>query len=343
MNAYLFCASPRTTDGTIALSNLEAHIDGLELCASRGDLASHEWCELIDLIALRAQILSRIADYERASALAEQYALDAPADGLAFLTRARTRASLHRFDEALADLDTAERLGTDLGPEAERASILQAVGRYDEAIALRRKAAECHADFESLAGLACLHAELGEIAAAETWFDESCRHFRSVSPFPIAQLEFQRGHMWFGHGNLNCARHWFEAAWRRLPAYAQAEGHLAEVEYELGERNAAVARLRRLASGADDPDYAAQIARMLTEIGEVEEANLWRKQAEERYEQIVARHPAAFADHAAEFWLYVGGNPHRALTLAMLNLETRETPRANLLVSDACAAAFVRS
>jgi tetratricopeptide (TPR) repeat protein len=341
MNAYSFYASPRTTDGTIALSNLEAHIDGLELCASRGDLASDAWCELIDLITLRAQILGRIADYERASELAEQRALDAPADGLAFLARARTRTSLHRFDEALADLDTAERLGIDPGPEVERAAVLQAVGRYDEAMALRRTAAECRADFESLAGLASLHAELGEIAAAETGFDESCRRFRSVSPFPIAQLEFQRGHMWLGHGDLNCARHWFEVAWRRLPAYAQAEGHLAEVEYELGERNGAVARLRRLASGADDPDYAAQIARMLAEIGEVEEANLWRKRAEDRYEQIVARHPAAFADHAAEFWLYVGGDPHRALTLAMLNLETRRTPRANLLVSHGRAAAAV--
>jgi tetratricopeptide (TPR) repeat protein len=338
-SAHLLGASLRTTDGTIALSNLEAQIDGLELCASHGDLASQAWCDLIDLVTLRGQILGRIADYERASALAEQRALDTPDDGIAFLARARTRASLHRFDEALADLDTADRLGADLGPAAERAAILQAVGRYDEAMALRRNAADCHADFESLAGLASLHAELGEIAAAETWFDESCRRFRSVSPFPIAQLEFQRGHMWLGHGDLNCARHWFEAAWRRLPAYAQAEGHLAEVEYELGDRNGAVARLRRLASGADDPDYAAQIARMLAEIGEVDEANLWCRHAEERYEQIVARHPAAFADHAAEFWLYVGGNPHRALSLAMLNLETRVTPRANLLVSNARAAA----
>jgi tetratricopeptide (TPR) repeat protein len=338
MDAFSLGSSLRTTDGTIALSNLEAQIDGLELCAARGGLASHAWSELIDLITLRAQILGRIADYERASALAEQRALDAPADGLAFLTRAATRASLHRFDEALADLDTAERLGTDHQPEAERAAVLQAVGRYDEAMALRRTAAECRADFESLAGLASLHAELGQIAAAEIWFDESCRRFRSVSPFPIAQLEFQRGHMWLGHGDLNCARHWFEAAWRRLPAYAQAEGHLAEVEYELGERDSAVARLRRLASSADDPDYVAQLVRMLAETGKVIETDMWRKRAEERFEQIVARHPAAFADHAAEFWLSVGNDPQRALSLAKLNLKVRNTPGARALVARAITA-----
>jgi tetratricopeptide (TPR) repeat protein len=338
MDAFSLGTSLRTTDGRIALSNLEAHIDGLELWAGRGELASHAWSELIDLITLRAQILGRIADYERASALAEQRALDAPADGLAFLGRAHTRASLHRFDEALADLDTAGRLGTDHQPETERAAVLQAVGRYDEAMTLRRTAVECRADFESLAGLASLHAELGEIAAAEVWFDESCRRFRSVSPFPIAQLEFQRGQMWLGHGDLNCARHWLEAAWRRLPAYTQAECHLAEVEYELGERHGAISRLRHLATQADDPDYAAQLAQMLAETGEINEADTWRKRAEEQYERLIARHPAAFADHAAEFWLSVGNDPKRVLSLAKLNLKVRNTPRARALLARAIAA-----
>jgi tetratricopeptide (TPR) repeat protein len=339
MDAFSFCASPRTTDGLIALSNLEAHIDGLERTAGRGAVASAAWSELVDLIMLRAQILGRIADYERASARAEQGAVEAPSDALAFLARARTRAALHRFDDALSDLDTAERLGSP-GPElaAERAAILQAVGRYEEALALRRTAAECRADFESLAGLASLYAEFGEIAAAETWFDESCRCFRSVSPFPIAQLEFQRGHMWLGHGHLNSAQHWFEAAWRRLPAYAQAEGHLAEVEYELGERNGAIARLRRLASDADDPDYAVQLARMLAETDRLDEAGMWRKHAEEQYEQVIARHPAAFADHAANFWLSVGNEPQRALNLAKLNLKVRNTPGACALVARAITA-----
>ena len=339
MDAFSFFASLRTTDGTIALSNLEAHIDGLELRAGRGELDSPAWSELIDLITLRAQILGRIADYERASALAEQRALDAPADGLGFLARARTRAALHRFDEALTDLDSAERFGSP-GPEleAERAAILQAVGRYVEALALRRTAAERRADFESLAGLASLHAELGEITAAETWFDESCRCFRSVSPFPIAQLEFQRGHMWLRHGDFKCARHWFEAAWGRLPDYAQAEGHLAEVEYELGERNGAIVRLRRLASVADDPDYAVQLARMLAETDHLDEAGMWCEHAEKRYEQIVARHPAAFADHAADFWLTVGNEPQRALSLAKLNLKVRNTPGARALFARAITA-----
>jgi tetratricopeptide (TPR) repeat protein len=338
MDAFSPGTSLRTTDGTIALSNLEAQVDGLER-AIREELTSHPWAQLIDLLTLRAQIIGRIADYERAAALAEQRVHEAPADGFAFLARARTRASLHRFDEALADLDTAARLGlSDHELEAERAAVLQAVGLYDEAMTLRRRVAERHGDFEGLAGLASLHAELGEIAIAERLFDECYKCFRGVSPFPIAQLEFQRGHMWFAHGDLDVAYQWFDRAWRRLPAYAQAEGHLAEVEYELCDRDGAIARLRRLAFSADDPDYAAQLARMLVETGLRDEADKWRKHAQERYEQLVARHPAAFADHAAEFWLSVGDDPPRALSLAELNLKVRRTPKARALFSRAIAA-----
>ena len=44
------------------------------------------------------------------------------------------------------------------------------------------------------------------------------------------------------------------------------------------------------------------------------------------------RHHDAFADHAAEFWLTIGGDPERALPLAQQNLSLRQTPRARALV-----------
>ena len=183
----------RTTDGTIALINLEAQIESLERQAAPGRLASRWWGELIDRIALRGQILGRIADYERAAALGEQIARDA-SDGLGFMARARARALLHRFKEALTDIDVAASLGVaDAEVEAERAAIFQAVGRYDEAMALRRTAVERRADFETLWVLAALHAERGDIDTAEHLFGESRKHFRGVSPFGLAQLEAFNG------------------------------------------------------------------------------------------------------------------------------------------------------
>jgi tetratricopeptide (TPR) repeat protein len=329
----------RTTDGTIALFNLHAQIEGLERHTAQRPLASRPMAELVDRLTLRGQILGRVTDYERAAVLAEQLVDEAPGDGLAFLTRARSGACLHRFEEALTDLDVAERLGH-AGSEADavRAATFQAVGRYDEALVMHRAAAERRPSFETLGALAVLHAERGEVAEAERQFNESRARFRGVSPFGLAQLDFQRGHMWQEQGNLWRAREWFTAAWRRLPAYAPAEGHLAEVEAAQGEPEAAIARLHRLASASDDPDYAAQLAGILSEAGRLEEAGLWRARAEARYDELIAQHPAAFADHAAEFWLTVGGDPERALRLARQNAEIRPTPRACALLSRAIVA-----
>jgi hypothetical protein len=57
-----------------------------------------------------------------------------------------------------------------------------------------------------------LHAERGEIAEAEPWFDESRHRHRGVSPFPLAILDLQRGLMWMTHGDLHRARAWLDAA-----------------------------------------------------------------------------------------------------------------------------------
>ena len=107
------------------------------------------------------------------------------------------------------------------------------------------------------------------------------------------------------------------------------------LEAALGETESAIARLRPLTSSSDDPDYAAQLARILGEAGWVEEARHWRARAAARYDELVARHLEAFAYHAAEFWLEAGADPQRALWLAMKNIEVRPTRRARDLLARA--------
>jgi tetratricopeptide (TPR) repeat protein len=328
-----------TTAGVLALVNLEAQIDGYQRQAAAGRMDVRGRAKLIELVALRGHVLGCIADYERAEALSEHLTRDAPADGVALLARARARAAFHRFTDALTDLDQAQRLGADPAVvDAERAAIFQAIGQYDQALTIYRDAAERRADFNSLAALATLCAEHGETAAAERFFDESRGRYRGVSPFPLALLEFRRGLMWITQGDLHRARMWLGAAHRRLPAYAPAQGHLAEVEAALGETDSAIAWLRPLTISSDDPDYTAQLARILIDIGRAGEARQWRIRAAARYDELVARHLEAFADHAAEFWLEAGADPHRALWLARRNLEVRQTPRAHELLSRATLA-----
>src|SRR5262249_34839907 len=160
--------------------------------------------------------------------------------------------------------DHADRMSPqDTAAKRERAAILQALGHYHEALVAYEAAADRGGQFERAAALAGFWAERGETDTAQRCYLESLRNYRGISPFPLALLDFQLGVMWMRCEHLKEARTYFEAAIRRVPAYAAAQGHLAEVDAELGEPEAAIARLTPLASSSDDPDYAAQLARIL--------------------------------------------------------------------------------
>jgi len=327
------------THGAIALLNLEAQIEGLEPNATSSRLGVEERVWLIDLLALRGSILSRIADYERALELSRLLVRDATTEAAAFLARARTRAVFHRFRDALDDLDAAERLAADTeSVDRERAAVFQGLGRYQEACAIREKDVRRCPSFESLGALTTLCAERGDTERAERLHAESVRRYRGVSPLPLATLDFQLGVMWMHEGQLDRAQDHLIAARRYVPAYAPAQGHFAEVEAELSHFDLAIALLIPLAATSDDPDYAAQLARICADAGYPDDARYWRERAAARYAELIAVHPEAFADHAAEFWLAAGGDPRKALPLARMNLEIRKTPRACSLLSRAIAA-----
>lgn len=160
---------PVTTSGTIAVMNLQGQIDGLVVRLSRtgaakaqgahsagaAPLAVAQGAALIDLLNLRGHLLGRVADYDQAARLAERLVQAAPDDATALLARARSRATLHRFAEAAADLGAAGRSGADEATlDAERAVVLQALGCYSDAMALIHKAGERQSDFTTLGALA---------------------------------------------------------------------------------------------------------------------------------------------------------------------------------------------
>jgi tetratricopeptide (TPR) repeat protein len=155
--------------------------------------------------------------------MADKLVAQAPSDARSFIARARMSGVFHRFASALTDLDTAAALGGDrVELDAERAAIYQALGRYDEALTIRRVAVDRHADFSALAALAVLQGERGELDEAERWFTAATDRYRRTSPFPLAILEFQRGKLWIEHDDLRRAREWCDAAVRRLGAYVPA-------------------------------------------------------------------------------------------------------------------------
>src|SRR5581483_10858652 len=253
-------ASPRsmkelpTTDHTIAVGNLQAQIADYEKRLAKAPNGPAILKALVGLYAMRAQFFSRLDDYDRAGALAERLVKVAPADGEAWAARAGCRASMHRFQDALADLDEAERRGVRNDELAgARASIYQALGRYGDAAKIRERKAREWPTLASLGALASLRAEEGNTDEAERLFIEAQDKFSDVSPFSLAWLYLQEGLMWQKAGYLSRARELFEAAHERLPEYAPVTSHLASVEAVTGSRDRAIALVRPLVDGSDDP------------------------------------------------------------------------------------------
>src|SRR5258708_2716462 len=201
---HIYDVSERpVTNGTIALLNLQAQIDGLEPDVRLGHATVEGRVGLIELITLRGLILGHIADYQRADEMAEQLVRDAATDGTAFVARARTRAVFHRFTDALDDIGRAERLGLNAETtNGDRAAIFQALGRYDEALGIREEAADRRASFENVAGLVGLYSEIGEIDAAERGYAGSRPPYPRVSPLPLALLDLHLGFFWVNNGPL---------------------------------------------------------------------------------------------------------------------------------------------
>jgi len=314
-----------TTASAIAFANLDAQID------RQGDEPGVE-----ELLLTRARFLSDDQALDRAVALSESRA----GSGGELLRRARARSAVHRFQEALEDLEAAGMFGA---PPAEllslRGSILVALGRADEAVPDLEGSATRHPTPSVWASLAAGYASLGRFAEAELAYGEALAALDTTLPFPSAWIEFARGTMWAEQGG-DPARG--ELLLRRaadqLPEFVAANVHLAELEAARGDLLAATARLERVAAHSRDPEALATLGVLHARAGEPARGGCEILLARERYESLLARHPQAFADHAAEFYLGPGADPERAWMLAQLNLAVRPTDRALTLAIRAAEA-----
>src|SRR5262245_9755128 len=103
-----------TTAGDIAFGNLTAQIEGEERIGHKRPLSITQEMGIADLLEMRGQLAGSIADYERAATIADRLVASALNDGRVYLTRAHSRATFHRFTDALDDLNRAEQLGVNI-------------------------------------------------------------------------------------------------------------------------------------------------------------------------------------------------------------------------------------
>jgi tetratricopeptide (TPR) repeat protein len=328
-----------TTDGGIAAGNLNGQIRVLEreLAGDPGRAATR--IALADLLGFRGLYTAKIADYERALELTEAAVRDTPEVAQAYVARAAARSTLHLFSGALADLDEAERRGVKpAATRSARASILQARGDLDGALALRHAATEADAGIATLGAEATLLGELGRYEEAGRMFHQARASYHNVYPFPVAWSLFQEGVMWERAGLTPRAKAFYAAARERLPVYAHAASHLALIEPPAR----AIELLTPVVATSDDPEFELVLGQRLREKGDSAEAERHLAQVRSRYDELVDRHPEAFSDHAGWFWLDEGRDPVKALALARANLTVRNNGKAYELAVLAAIAAGSR-
>src|SRR5262249_55087878 len=120
----------------------------------------------------------------------------------------------------------------------------------------------------------------------------------------------------------------YRRALRLLPEFVQAGVHLAELEIARGDRIAARARLESIVARQAEPEALALLGTLETAAAHRARGARRIERARRIYENLLLRHPSAYADHAAEFFLGPGRDPERAWTLALRNLDARTTDRA---------------
>jgi hypothetical protein len=317
------CAAPppsATTEGGIALANLDRQIQ------QQADDPS-----ALELWLLRLQFLADYRMLDHAAGLAGL--AEANADSADKLRRARALMAAHRFTAAQADLDAAQ------ATPAQRAAWLVATGRAAQALPALQAEAARRPGFASHCALARAHAAVGQLDEADRLYALALRELDTTSPFPAAAVAFARGLMWTEQGGdaVRGAAFYGEAL-RLVPGYAAAGIHLAELELARGDEAAAEARLLLVVIHTDEPEAMALLGELHERQGHVVRGQDEIAGARRRYEWLLSRHPEAFADHAAEFYLGPGRDPQRARTWAQANLHERQTRRAHLLAIRAAEA-----
>jgi hypothetical protein len=218
-------------------------------------------------------------------------------------------------------------------------------GRYEEAAALQPADIEHQTDPVTIATTAVLAARMQKLDESERLFELARERVPDVSPFSVAWMDFQRATVLEANGADVQAREYYAEACEVIPAYAHAAVHLASRETP----GAAIPRLEALRATSDDPDVLAALADAHRRAGHQAESKSFLALARARYGEVVGRHPEAFGDHAARFYLEQAGDPQVALTLARDSAKLRPTEQALDLwmaaaaganaTADVCAAA----
>ena len=322
----------QATDGVIAAINLRSTLAQSWNRFWQAPLRAGIAEGLIEQEQLNAQFLGDLDAYDRLEQLAGHLLRLDPDSARTALIEAQIAASTHRFAHARECLARATERGCPaLAAQRLAMSIDQACGVSLEALLeRRRRLVAASGRLEDWVPLGSLLTDLGEFDAAERAYCRALGAYRDVSPFAVAWVCFLLGVVWGERvpepQHARAAR-WYAKAVDYLPEYVKARVHLAEIRSAEGRGEQARALLvPAFASG--DPEVGWRLSDVELALGRPAEAQALTAAARSGFERLLARHPLAFADHAAEFYAGSGGDARRAFELTRIDLANRPTLRA---------------
>lgn len=286
--------------------------------------------KLVALLLERAAIRGMLEDYTRALGRAREAVEKRPTDMAATATLGRAQLAVHAFDDVRATLVKLTKLGDNKSVEELQLGLDQGIGNLEPVLAARKARVDMFPDAVSVTLYAATLAEAGRPAEGVALISTAVKTLRNNTPPYVAWLLFQWGLLHEQTGATAIARDFYAEAHRRLPAHIEATVHLAEALIATGDRKGAAALVATVAD--NHPALLAVAATLSPDPNHV-------KAAADAWERYVVALPAAFADHAARFYLGAGSNAARALVLARINRAARDTATARGLVIDAALAA----
>jgi tetratricopeptide (TPR) repeat protein len=312
---------PVSTSWSIAGHNLDAEIkDRVKRAYTDPDQVMY----LVELYLTRGQTLANVEDYEKAQAAAEAVVKSYPKSGVAHLALALSLGAFHQFDAESKELDEAAKLGAPAQNVAgARVALLEAIGKYDEAQTLMTPIDD-RSKATAMVTAAVLAAHMQKTDESERLFEKARTTFVDVSPFPIAWMDFQRGMLLEAAGKEKEARSYYLEALEAIPVYTHAAVHASITD----PPDRAIARLEAQKAVTTDPDVLAALADAHKRAKHDDEAKKATEAARARYDELLAKHPDAYRDHAARFYLGAGNDTKKALDYAEKNAKLRPTEEA---------------
>lgn len=323
---------PLATNGELFSRNLESTLDRSWFILHAHPDRPGTLHSILDGESIRSQFYGDYSSLDRLVQLAKSLLQNKPNLASSYLFAAQVNSARHLFKEAQEDLIRAQTLGAEKQEIARiQLGIDQALGNnLEHVLEQRLHNTKISGSIGDWIPLGALYADLGRHEEADEAYIKGLKSCADLSPLGLAWACFQLGFLWgevVEEPDLERASYWYSHAVNYLPGYTHASVHLAEIYLD----NDDLERARELLISvmeSGDPEARWRMSELLAKEGKDEAAANELEAARLIYEDLLSRHELAFADHAAEFYLAGGNDPHKALKLSLINLANRSTARA---------------